>query len=251
MNLLTAAELEQGFYIRRSYTEVLMLVAAERDVYAIIKAFTENGEHKAYIGSPKYLSALTCRARSTINTALRGLILRGLIKRKKIYLDNTEKYALVANIALEKSLIDEYITGAKERSAQACEDEGLTGTDPFDEDGAICEPLPTAMPGGAKSGASAQEVRTSEPERAGGGTHGGAKATERADSDYQGEGSSRFASNGQGEGGGRAMGEGWQAQNNRRNEYSQPKSRSGCYISPEDARLAMQLAFARSYGEEI
>lgn len=121
MNLLTAYELDQGFYVRRSYTEVLRLEALERDVYAIIRAFTESGEFGAYIGNHHYISAMTGKAKSSVNKALHSLAARGLILKKSVNTGTAIREGYAANLKYAEVLVNEYLKAAGSAVGTDCE----------------------------------------------------------------------------------------------------------------------------------
>ena len=113
MRQLKVTDMEQGYYVRRSFVEVLGLVGAERDTYAIVRAFTES-ERGCYIGDYRYIAAMIGKSKSIVNRALRSLVMRGFISRVKLLVGNYERVGYVADIDLEKELVGEYVARMNE-----------------------------------------------------------------------------------------------------------------------------------------
>ena len=130
MKLSTKDELEQGFYVRRGYTEVLKLRGLELYAYAIIRAFTEGGEFKAYISNYHYISEFTGNAKSSVNKALHSLVEKALIIKTWVSTGNAMREAYVANIKHYNTLVESYVSKLQEtmRGAGAQADETIPST---------------------------------------------------------------------------------------------------------------------------
>ena len=97
-----------GYVVKGYYSYALRLKGAERDVYAIIKGFTE-GDGKAYYGGIKNLCKLTGYCRKTIKNALDMLEVVDLITVEyKDYGDFTST-VYTANLEIEELMRKNYI----------------------------------------------------------------------------------------------------------------------------------------------